>query len=60
MKEITVVKRNLLFAKQLLHADYDAKVGGRAMDLYCSINDRYLSFAVVKPTVGWQCAEIEI
>lgn len=40
LKEITVVKRNLLFAKQLLHADYDAKVGGRAMDLYCSINDR--------------------
>ena len=40
LKEITVVKRNLLFAKQLLHADYDAKVGGRAMDLYCSVNDR--------------------
>eukprot|EP00116_Pleurobrachia_bachei_P001947 sb/3462209/ len=40
LKEIAVVKRNLLFAKQLLHADYDAKIGGRAMDLYCSINDR--------------------
>ena len=29
-----------MFAKQLLHADYDAKVGGRAMDLYCSVNER--------------------
>jgi len=40
LEEITVVRRNLLFAKQLLHADYDAKVGGRAMDLYCSVNER--------------------
>ncbi|CAH1788787.1 unnamed protein product [Owenia fusiformis] len=40
LQDVNALKRDILFAKQVMQADYESKLESKALEMYCRINER--------------------